>query len=366
MTRFKRIILLLILILFFSKAGAGPLVRIKDISRFDGVRDNQLIGYGLVVGLAGTGDSAKNSFTVSSIVNMLTTLGIPVDKNVLTTKNIAAVLVTATLPPFAKEGSKIDVIVSAIGDASSLRNGTLLQTPLRAANREIYAVAQGQISLGGTTGMGRGGGGTTHPTVARIPEGAIIEMGLQNDIVKEDGNLKLLLLRPDFTTSSRIASAINQNFKNNVAKAVDANQIVISIPDKYKQDVITYASMIEELLVEPDNYARVVINERTGTVVMGNDVRIDAVAITHGDLTVTVRREEEMELLPQTQTAQTERRATRREAEKKDSVVVLQSGASISDLVRALNTIGAKPRDIIAILQAIKEAGALKAELVFI
>ena len=325
-------------------------VRVKDISRIDGLRENQLIGYGLVVGLDGTGDSKKALFTTTSVVNMLERLGVTVNPEKMGVKNVAAVMVTAELGPFAREGDRLDVTVSSLGDAKTIEGGILLQTPLLAANKEIYAVAQGLISIGGSNEALEAGQVENFPTVARVPQGAIIEKTLTSSLLK-DGRISLILDRPDFTTASRLAKAINSRFGDPTALAADASLVNIAVPNDYKDNIVNFIADLEVVTLRPDSLPKVVINERTGTVVMGENVRISQVAISHGNLSLTVRAVEE-------------RMGEETEVEKQERNIVLQGSVAISDIVIALNKIGATPRDITAIFQAIKAADALHAQLV--
>ncbi|WP_018248182.1 flagellar basal body P-ring protein FlgI [Orenia marismortui] len=348
-----------------------PLVRVKDITRIKGVRDNQLIGYGLVVGLNGTGDGKSNQFTVQSVANMLNRFGIKVTSDQMSVDNVAAVMVTAKLPPFAHSGSKIDVTLSTIGDADSLQGGTLLMTPLQGPlGNEVYAVAQGPVSIGGFNG-GQGGNQVrqNHTTVGRVPNGALIEKDLPTAF-SDNGYIRLLLSNPNFSTAQRIADVINGNFGytpqgSYYAEAVDAGQIDIKVPKYYKEKVVKFVSRIGQLSVRPDTEAKVIINERTGTIVMGHNVRLSKVSVAHGNLTVTISTQENVSQpnpLAEGETAVTE--DTNVDVTEEDSrLMVLPKGSSIFDVVKALNAVGATPRDIIAILQAVKESGALHAKL---
>lgn len=340
-----------------------PVVRLKDIARIEGVRSNQLVGVGLVVGLAGTGDGRGAG--IQMVSNMLQKFGISVPVSDLRMRNVAAVSVTAELPPFARPGDTIDVTVSSIGDAKSLQGGFLLQTPLVAADGNVYAAAQGPISIGG---FNVGGGGSSvqrnHATVGRIPGGAIVEGSVVSDLVR-DGKITLLLHQSDFTTSSRVAAVINQVFTPDTARAVDGSAVEVKVPASYSERVVEFVAMLAELPVVPDTGAKVVINERTGTVVIGHRVRISTVAVAHGGLTVRIQSTETVSQPPSFSEGET---VVTREVdvdveEQAGSLAVLPSGASVDDLVKALNAVGATPRDIIAILQAIKEAGALYGEL---
>jgi flagellar P-ring protein precursor FlgI len=363
----KRLILfiLIIFIISFKIYAQVPLVRIKDIARVEGLKENQLIGYGLVVGLEGTGDSRKTFFTTSSIVNMLHHMGITVDKSQMTVSNVAAVVVTATLPPFARIGDKIDVVISSLGDAETLQGGVLLQTPLLAPNGEVYAVAQGGISLGGSNiKVGGAKGQKNHPTVARIPQGAIVEKEIKSEFL-EKNKISFVLNSPDFTTARRIVNSINRRFKDKIAKAVDPSLIEVKVLDRFKDDIVGLVSEIESLTLTPDVGAKVVINERTGTVVIGNNVRISKVAVSHGTLSITITEEVEVAepgALPPVKATPT--KATIKIKEREDRLVVMPASATVENVVRALNAVGTIPRDIIAILQAIKALGALHAEII--
>lgn len=348
-------------------AMSAPLeaARVKDIANVGGVRDNQLMGYGLVIGLNGTGDKKGTEFTIRSVTSMLTRMGITIDPSAVSVKNVAAVMVTAKLPPFAKKGGRIDVIVSSIGDSSSLQGGTLLFTPLKGANQMVYAIAQGPVSLGGYIG---GGGGDSvqknHATVGRIADGAIIEREVEMDLNSRK-ELTITLRNHDFSTAVRLAEIVNQNLKQGIARPQDAGTVVLSIPPEYENRAIELIASVENLDVRVDAPARIVLNERTGTVVMGESVRISTVAISHGSLTIQVRTQVEVSqpgafskgqtvVVPQKDVSVDEQEAR---------LMVLQSGVTVDEVVRALNSVGVTPRDLIAILQAIKAGGALQAEL---
>ncbi len=341
--------------------------RIKDIARIEGVRENQLIGYGIVVGLNGTGDKTASIFSSRAIANMMKEMGITVSAKDIKSRNVAAVVVTAQIPAFVRPGTKIDCIVSSIGDATDLSNGVLLMTPLMGPDGKVYAVAQGPLSLGGySAGQGRNRTRKNHPTVGRIPEGAIVEREIPVEFVR--GNHITIDLRlPDFTTAFRVASTIN-NLWGNIAKPIDASRVTVTIPKEFTDNVIGFISNLEQLQVEPDVNARVVINERTGTVVAGKSVRIDTVAISHGSLSVEVKSQwlisQPMPLSPGTTEVVPQNGVRVKEREGK--MVVINSTPTVGDLATALNALGVTPRDIISIFQAIKEAGALSAELIII
>ncbi|MCL2878307.1 MAG: flagellar basal body P-ring protein FlgI, partial [Acidobacteria bacterium] len=347
---------------------AGPLEaasRIKDVAVFEGVRDNQLFGYGLVTGLNGTGDGTQTYFSTQTLSNMLERSGITIDPGRMRTKNIAAVMVTATLPPFARQGSRIDVTVSSLGDAKSLQGGELIMTPLLSADGQVYAVAQGTIVLGGYSAAGGSTRAqTNHPTAGRISNGGLVEKEIEADI-SGLRQLNLVLHRNDFTSASRATKAINDLWGYNIAEAVDGRTIRVRIPVGYSGSVVEFMAMIENARVEIDNAARVVLNERTGTVVLGKDVSVSEVSIIHGSLSLQVGTAftasqpnplsfGETVLVPE---------ETLNVVEEPGHTATIREGASVEEIVRALNDIGATPRDIIAILQAIKAQGALAAEL---
>lgn len=354
----------LLLVVMTSGAFAAPTVRIKDIAKVEGVRDNQLTGYGLVVGLAKTGDSDKTVFTVQSIASMLKSFGITVSAAEIEVKNVAAVMVTATLPPFAPSGSNIDVTVSSLGDAKSLQGGTLLMTPLKAANGAVYAVAQGAVSIGGfSVSAGGSSAGKNFSTVGRVPNGALVEKEVPTALT--DGTtLNLVLQQPDFTTASRVTNAINSRF-GLIAGAKDAGRVTVGIPGHYMGNVVGFVAALEDVLVTPDTVAKVVINERTGTIVMGSDVGISESAVAHGNLQIRIKAGTEVSQPPPMSRGSTVVTPTTdiEVEEPPASLMVLPASANVGDVVKALNSAGATPRDIIAILQAMKTAGALHAEL---
>lgn len=362
-----------VLISVFCVLLALPLraevVRIKDITDIEGVRGNQLVGYGLVVGLSGTGDSQNTLFTNQALANVLAKFGIPVDSQLVRSRNVASVLVTAELPPFVRNGERIDCIVSSLGDAKSLQGGMLLLTPLKGVDGKVYAVAQGPVSIGGFN-VGGGGGNQVqrnHPTVGRIPGGAIVERTVETNFFDAArGTLTFLLRNPDFVTASRIAQAINVELGGDAARVLDANRVEVRIPEHYRDRVSQLVALLGEIPVTPDAPARVVVNERTGTIVIGGNVRILPVALAHGNLTVTIKTQHEVSqpppfspgetvVVPETQVQVEEQEAR---------LFRVESGNTIDDLVRVLNALGVSPRDLIAILQALKEAGALQGELV--
>lgn len=362
----KAIILAIFLIIFNTISGNSA--RLKDIVDVEGVRGNYLIGYGLVVGLKGTGDGVLSKFTVQSVVNMLERFGIKVPKEQIILKNVAAVLVTAYLPPFAVPGQRIDVEVSSLGDAKSLQGGTLLLTPLLGPDGKVYALAQGPLSLGGFAAEGAGARiQTAHPTAGKIPNGAIVERTVEEGL-NLNPKITLSLKEADFNTAYQIAEAINTYLKGNYAQTKDNRNIEVIIPPSYRGKEVKLLAEIGNLEIFPDTPAKVVIDERTGTVVMGENVRISKVAIAHGNISIEVREQPEVYqpypfspgetvVVPRTEiTAK----------EKKAKVVILEEGATLGELVRALNAVGATATELISILQAIKAAGALHAELIII
>lgn len=360
----KRIILIVTLLLTLPQLALA--IRIKDIASFDGVRDNQLIGYGLVVGLNGTGDSDQTKFPVQSLVNVLERMGVTVNRNDITVKNVAAVMVTADLAPFSKQGTKLDVLVSSVGDSKSIAGGTLLMTPLKGADGQVYAVAQGGVL---TNSFSYGGQAATaiknHPTAGRIPNGALVERELPN-VLAGKGELRLNLHQPDFTTASRIAQAVNDRFKGKLAAAADPGSVMLTVPETYQGRIVEFVAEMERLDVRPDALAKVVLNERTGTIVIGDNVRISTVAVSHGNLTLLIKetpRVSQPQPLSNTGETVVVPRTQLKVTEESGGLAVLREGASIGDVVRALNALGVTPRDLIGILQAIKAAGAMQAEL---
>lgn len=341
-------------------------VRIKDVARFMGVRSNALVGYGLVIGLNGTGDNNKTQFTTSTLANFLDRMGIHVDPDSVKVKNVAAVMVTAKLPPFARIGTKLDVQVSSIGDAKSLEGGTLLMTTLQGPDGQVYAVAQGPVSTGGFSASGASGSSVqkNHPTVGFISQGALVEREFPVSLEDLD-RLDLVLNTPDFSTADKTARAINLALGGSYARAVDGTTIQVAVPPSYRSDLVGLMSQVEALDISPDTTAKVVINERTGTIVLGEHVRISPVAVAHGNLTVQISEQPAVsQPLPfsQGRTVVTPQ-STVQVQEGKGSINVVGGGATIGEVIKGLNAIGATPRDIITILQAIKAAGALHAEL---
>jgi flagellar P-ring protein precursor FlgI len=339
--------------------------RIKDVAAFEGVRDNQLFGYGLVVGLNGTGDRSQTYFSTQTLANMLERSGITIDADRMRVKNIAAVMVTATLPPFARHGSRIDVTVSSLGDAQSLQGGVLIMTPLQAADSQVYATAQGQIVLGGYSAGGNNARSqTNHPTVGRIANGALVEKEVPVSLAGRR-QLNLVLHHNDFTSASRAVRAINDAWGSGIARAVDGATITVEVPLDYANRLVEFMSVIENARLDVDAVAKVVLNERTGTVVMGKDVRISEVSIIHGGLSLqvgTIFNVVQPNAFSPGDTAIVPEESVS-VAEEKGKTATIREGASVEEVVRALNDIGAGPRDVIAIIEAIKAQGALQAEL---
>jgi flagellar P-ring protein precursor FlgI len=338
--------------------------RLKDLVSVEGVRENQLIGYSVVVGLAGTGDSQQTVFSNQSLTNILARMGITVSPLSIRVKNTAAVMVTATLPAFAQPGLRIDCTVAAVGDATNLQGGILLLTSLRGADSQVYAVAQGPVVTGGFAVRGTGASQTVnHPTVGRSPNSAIVERAAPS--IAPRNTVRLQLRESDFTTATRIAAAINKELGAPAARPENAGLVAVAIPPEFAARGAEFLSGLEKLEVEADQPARVVINERTGTIVLGKDVRITPVAIMHGNLNVEIQTSYSIsqpgalsqgstEVVPQTNVAA---------VQEKSRNVVLKQGATVEELVRALAAIGSTPRDVIAILQSLERAGALQAEI---
>ena len=360
----RQICIAAILLLSGGAVAHAQSVRIKDIAAIEGVRANQLLGYGLVIGLDGTGDSQQTKFTAQSVANMLETYGMSIEGDKMKVKNVAAVMVTATLPSFARQGSTLDVVVSSLGDARSLQGGTLLQTPLRAANGEVYAVAQGPVTVGGfSVGGGGASASKNHVTVGRVPGGAIVEKTTKTDLAPQD-SLNVTLTRADFTTAARAAEAINLRLGGHFAKAVDSATVTVGVPAEFQGDVVSLIAQLESAEVTTDTAARIVVNERTGTVIIGASVRIQPVAVSHGALTVEVATNYAVsQPKPLSQGTTVATPVTDVTAREETASLVEVKGATVAELVRALNALKVSPRDLIAILQAIKEAGALQAQL---
>jgi flagellar P-ring protein precursor FlgI len=331
----KTFLVVQLLIVIIACALSAQAARLKDIANIRGVRSNQLVGYGLVVGLNGTGDS-KSEYTDKSLQRMLDHLGMKLTGKEGGSKNVAAVIMTANLPPFSRAGNQLDITVSAVGDASSLRGGTLVQSPLRAADQQIYAVAQGAVLIGSAQGG-------VHETVGRIPNGAIIE----RDVGEQFSGRKLFRLtlhNPDFTTAARVSQKINMELAGKYSSALDAGTIDVISPSTYEGRGVELLAMIETLDISPDTRAKVVVNEKTGTVVIGHEVRISKIAISHGDLSIKVGNDSQ-------------------KGKEADRIMILEEAPSVGDLAKILNRMGISPKDLITILQSIKSAGALQGDL---
>jgi len=388
------------LLLVLALASPGWSTRLKDIASLKGIRSNQLVGYGLVVGLNGTGDSSNNvDFAIRSTLNMLERMGVHVERERFTNiklKNVAAVMVTANLPPFARLGSKIDVVISSIGDAKSLQGGTLLLTPLQGVDNQVYALSQGPIAVGGYVASGAAGGGVTknHPTVASISKGAIIEREVQVRL-EDKKELFLALYNSDFTTAEKVKERINRFAGADLARSLDSGTIRISIPEGHQANPAEWIAAIEKLEVTPDATAKVIVNERTGTIVMGENVRISTVAVAHGNLSIQIKENynvsQPLPFAPGALPGASGRGVTPGGVptpggvkgpivapggatvvtpdsdvsvkEEGNKLMVVPQGANLGELVQSLNAIGVTPRDLISILQTIKSAGALQADL---
>lgn len=373
-------------LLLLPLPSAGMAARVKDLVSIKGVRPNQLFGYGLIVGLNGTGDKDGTVFTLQTLANMLEAMGIHVKPKEVKVNNVAAVMVSATLPPFSRIGRKMDVTVSSIGDAKSLQGGTLLLTPLKGVDGRVYALAQGPISVGGYSAGGAAGGGVTknHPTVGTISGGATVEKEIPLPM-ENQRELMFVLNSPDFMTATRIAGAINERYGENAARAVDSGTLQFQVPPGMETGVVHLLAELGNLDVTPDSIAKVIVNERTGTVVIGENVRISQVAVAHGNMSIQIKETKEVsQPLPFSppsprgaETRRTEDGVTVTPGaatvvtpetdvgveEEKTGLVLVPEGRTVGELVRALNAIGVGPRDLITILQAMRTAGALQAEL---
>jgi flagellar P-ring protein precursor FlgI len=355
------------LLAFAPLDAALAFSRVKDLVEVEGIRDNMLVGYGLVVGLNTTGDSLRNApFTQLSIQTMLERLGVNTRGATLQTKDVAAVMVTANLPAFSGQGTRIDVSVSALGDATSLQGGTLLVTPMFGADGEIYALAQGPVAIGGFVAQGQAASVTRGvPTAARIANGAIVEREIGFALAGQK-SLKLSLHNPDLTTAARIADAVNAYLGQSIATVNDPSTVKLDVPDTYKNGVVGLLGDVEQLKVDPDQPARVIIDEQSGVIVMGSDVRISTVAIAQGNLTIKVTETPEVSQpgpLSNGTTAVVPRTQIQVDEGKGNKMAVVSQGVSLQKLVDGLNALGVGPRDIISILQAIKAAGALQADI---
>jgi len=352
---------------------AGPVVaqpvRLKDVVRVQGVTSNQLVGYGIVTGLNQSGDSTSAAFTSKTIQNVLQTFGLSTTSTDVRTRDVAAVIVTANLPAFAHSGDNVDVTVSALGDATSLQGGTLVMTELRAANNLVYATAQGPVSVGGfTAGTDVNGPSSitkNHVTAGRVPQGAVIARDMITNIQSDTKGFSYVLTSPDFRTAARVASALNARFGGGTARAQDAETVRVSLPARYTGDPVDFLADAGDLSLDADQIAKVVVNERTGTVVMGGDITLASCAVAHGNLSITIATQNVVQSAapfshgqPQTQS---NTRISAAEGNKK--LVYISGAATLAQVVRALNTIGVSPRDLIAIIQALRESGSLQADV---
>ncbi len=363
----RRLIGIIVLLGLFSAAVPGlSASRIKDLTSIQGQRDNQLVGYGLVVGLAGDGDSQQADYTVRTVANMLQRFGINLPPDDLRSKNVAAVIVTADIPAFGKPGSRLDVLVSSIGDADSLSGGVLLQTPLLGADDEVYAVAQGSVLVGGfSVGNEEASVQQNHPTVGKIPGGGIIEREIPTQVI-QDGGLVFLLRDPDYASAVMMAETINQYFPG-TASALSPQSVGVNIPSDYIGAETTFIASIEAIQVEPDVAARVVMNERTGTIVATADVKLSEVAVSHGNITVSVARTPVISqpgALSEVGQTVVQGITDVEVFESRGGFSRLEPAPTLRQLTDSLNILGVSPRDMMSILQALKRAGALHAELI--
>jgi flagellar P-ring protein precursor FlgI len=366
---FKRIIMLTVAFLVVTAPDAGAVYsRIKDLAALEGQSEEALLGYGLVVGLNGTGDGQSSAFTTQSLASMLELLGVTVDPSLIKLKNVAAVILTGNLSPNAAPGSKIDVKVSSLGDASSLEGGQLIMSPLKGLDGNVYGVAQGSVSIGGFNISGGANNSIrkNHSTVGMIPNGCRVTTRASGSFMT-DGVMAWLLHNPDFTTAQRVCNAINTVFGGGTAQAVDAMRIEIKVPESFHAQPVDFIARMGELPAENDQTARVIINERTGTIIVGQGAKLSEAAVAHGNLKVVIKtrydvsqpnsfNESGRTVVTPTVVADVQ--------EKKASVIHVPDTGTVSDVVAVLNDVGASPRDIIAILQALKQAGALQAELI--
>ncbi|MCD9184960.1 MAG: flagellar basal body P-ring protein FlgI [Pyrinomonadaceae bacterium] len=354
-------------VVYCQQTDADLSVRVKDLADIEGVRGNQLIGYGLVVGLNRTGDKVQqNLYARQTLQNLLERMGISAQASALKPENIATVLVTANLPPFSRQGSKLDLTVSSIGDAKSLQGGTLILTPLKGIDGQVYAVGQGSVSIGGIS-AGNAGNSVeiNHPTVGRVPNGATVERSVPTELAANN-QLTLVLRNDDFSTAAKLNKLINAKFGMGTSKALDARNLEIKLPQNYEDNRVGFIAELETLRLTPEKIAKIIINERTGTIIMGREVRISGVAISQGGVTVRIGTEYEVYQpapLTNVQNNTVVPTTTVDVKEKKPESIILPDGATIDEVVRGLRTIGVSARDIISILQAIKSAGAMNAEL---
>jgi flagellar P-ring protein precursor FlgI len=342
--------------------------RLRDMTDVVGARDNQLVGYGVVTGLTGTGDDISAPFAAQSLRALLRRLGVQIDNRQLRLRNVAAVVVTATIPPFARNGSHLDVTVSSVGNARSLRGGILVQTPLRGADRRTYAVAQGALIVGGFSASGASGSSVTENTTntARVPGGALIEREIETTFT-QDGKLALALRSPDFGNASRIVEAVNKAMGDNTAKALDGGTIEVKIIDKHKDKPVQMIAELGDIEVDPSTNARVIINERTGTIVAGGEVKLSPVAIAQGGITINVQEQAgvvQPNAFAGGTTAKVNQTQVNATEKVPPAISYVKGAASLAEVAQALSTLGVSPRDLASILQALKAAGALRAEVI--
>jgi len=365
----KRAAVVVVLIVLASHAVPAQSTRLKDIITIQGVSSVPLMGYGLIVGLNKTGDKRQTIFSAQTLANMLERFGVSVPAGQIKIENVAAVLVTAELPPYVKPGARIDVVASSVGDARSLQGGTLLATPLRGGNGEIYALAQGPVSIGGFSGGTAGNSVVVnHLTVGRVPSGALVQAGSGLTLGPSD-SLVLALRDPDFGSAAHVAHAINGELGVDSAKLLDPATVTVRVPNEYRSSIPDLMARLGTLTIDTDAAARVVINERTGTVVVGGPVRIGPAAVAHGNLSVRITTKYEVsQPSPFSKTGDTKVVPNEQVdvQEKSAQLVTLEEGTTLEAVVRALNALGASPRDIIAIMQALKAAGALRAEIIIL
>ena len=362
-SRIRRVTLLVFVLALFLALPAGA-VRLKDIASFGGVRTNDLIGYGLVVGLQGTGDKSSSQFTIQSMANMLESMGVKVDRAALKPKNVAAVMVTVKMPASARPGSRLDATISSVGDASSLLGGVVLMTPMKGVDGGVYALCQGPLAVGGFSAGGDAAQANKNiTTVGRIPGGAVIERSVPFAF-NEQKDIAIQLAVEDFSTAKQVADSLNKAIGGQYAHAQDASSVRLTVPPRYQGDIVTLMASLENLEVRPDSRAKVVVDEKTGTVVLGANVSLSKVAVSHGNLNVVVAEQPQVSqpgAFSQGQTAIAP--ATEIGVREEQRRLVLMDGASIQELVDGLNAIGATPRDLISILRTMKSAGALHADL---
>jgi flagellar P-ring protein precursor FlgI len=367
-SRAMQILVGLLLALLVLVPGTAKADKVHDLVDIVGARENQLIGYGVVTGLTGTGDDISSPFAMQSLRALLRRLGVQVDARQIRLKNVAAVIVTANIPPFARNGSKLDIVVSSMGNAKSLRGGVLIQTPLRGADRKTYAVGQGPLVLGGFSASGGSGSSVQEniTTTARIPNGALIEREIKT-VFATDGKVTLALRTPNFDTATRVAEGLNKAMGEGTARALDGGSIEVKAPSELKNKPVELISKLGEIEVDPGTLARVVLNERTGTIVAGGDVRLSPVAIAQGGITISVKESKEVSqpgAFARGTTATVQRTDIEATEQKPPALTYVNGAASLAEVAQALSTFGVTPRELGSILQALKAAGALRAEVI--